>query len=114
MFLQRVNLFNVSHNQELSCFAAGPGLSSISAGQAVSGNAEGSAVSRFADRLVGLVVKACASRAEDSGFESRLRRSFPGSSHTGDLKFGTPVAILPGAWRYRVRAGTDWPGVSML
>ena len=31
-----------------------------------------------ADRLVGLVVKASASRAEDPGFESRLRRDFSG------------------------------------
>ena len=30
------------------------------------------------DRLVGLVVKAPASRAEDPGFESRLRREFIG------------------------------------
>ena len=30
------------------------------------------------NRLVGLVVKACASRAEDPGFESRLRRDFFG------------------------------------
>ena len=29
-------------------------------------------------RLVGLVVKASATRAEDPGFESRLRRDFPG------------------------------------
>ena len=29
-------------------------------------------------RLVGLVVKASASRAEDSGFESRLSRDFSG------------------------------------
>ena len=28
----------------------------------------------FTDRLVGLVVKASASRAEDPGFESHLRR----------------------------------------
>ena len=52
------------------------------------------------DRLVGLVVKASASRAEEPGFES-------GSSHTSDSKIGTPVATLPGAWRYRVSAG-DW------
>ena len=39
---------------------------------------------------------------------------FPGSSHTSDLKIGTPVATLPGAWRYRVSAGTGWPGVSIL
>ena len=39
---------------------------------------------------------------------------FPGSSHTSDLKIGTPVATLPGAWRYRVSTGTGWPGVSIL
>ena len=65
-------------------------------------------------RLAGLVVKASASRAEDPEFESRLRRIFPGSSHTSDFKIGTPVATLPGAWRYRVSAGTGWPGVSIL
>ena len=44
------------------------------------------------NRLVGLVVKASASRAEDSGFESRLCRDFfSGSSHTSDFKIGTPV-----------------------
>ena len=48
------------------------------------------------DRLVGLVVKASASRAEDPGFESCLRRDFSGLSHTSDLKIGTPVATLPG------------------
>ena len=31
-----------------------------------------------------------------------------------DLKIGTPVATLPGAWRYRVSTGTGWPGVSIL
>ena len=55
-----------------------------------------------------------ASRAEDTGFESRLRRDFSGSSHTCDLQIGTPVATLPGAWRYRVSAGTGRPGVSIL
>ena len=59
-------------------------------------------------RLVGLVVKASASGAEDPGFESRLRRDFSGSSH------GTPVATLPGAWHYRVSAGTSRPGVNIL
>ena len=39
---------------------------------------------------------------------------FPGSSHTSDLKIGTPVATLPGAWLYRVSAGTSWPSVSIL
>ena len=35
---------------------------------------------------------------------------FSGSSSTSDLKTG----YLPGAWRYRVSAGTGWPGVSIL
>ena len=55
-----------------------------------------------------------ASRAEDPGFESRLRRDFSGSSHTSNLKIGTPKATLPGAWRYRVSTGTGRPGVSIL
>ena len=58
--------------------------------------------------------KASASRAEDPRFESRLRRDFSRSSHTSDLKTGTPMATLPGAWRYRVSAGTGQPGVSIL
>ena len=60
------------------------------------------------------MVKASASGAKDPGFESCLRRDFLGSSHTSDLKIGTLVATLPGAWRYRVSAGTGWPGVSIL
>ena len=39
---------------------------------------------------------------------------FSGSSHTSDLKIGTPVATLPDAWCYRVSAGTGWPSVSIL
>ena len=39
---------------------------------------------------------------------------FLGSSHTSDLKIGTPVAALPGAWRYRVSAGTGVSGVNIL
>ena len=66
------------------------------------------------DRLTGLLVKVSASRAEDPGFESRLLQDFSGLSHTSDLKIGTPVATLPGAWRYRVSAGAGWPGVSIL
>ena len=60
------------------------------------------------------MVKASASGAEDPGFESRLRRDFSGSSHTSDLKIGTPVTTLPGAWHCRVSAGTGRPGVSIL
>ena len=47
-------------------------------------------------------------------FESRLLQDFSGSSQTSDLKSGTQVATLPGAWRYRVSAGTGQPGVSIL
>ena len=68
----------------------------------------------FLHRLAGLVVKTSAAGAEDPGFESRLRRDFSGSSHASDLNSGTPVATLPGAWHYRVSAGTGWPGVSIL
>ena len=50
-------------------------------------------VTRSVDCLGSLVVKASASRAEDPGLESRLRRDFSGSSHTSDLKIGTLVAI---------------------
>ena len=66
------------------------------------------------DRLVGLVVKASTSRAEDPGFESRLQQDWSGSSHTSDLNIGTPVATLPGTWRYRVSTETGQPGVSIL
>ena len=66
------------------------------------------------DHLVGLMAKASASGAEDPGFESRLHRDFSGSCQTSDLKIGTPVATLPGAWHYRVSAGTGRPGVSIL
>ena len=65
-------------------------------------------------RLDCLVVKASAPRAEGPGFEFRLRRAFSGSSHTRDSKIGTPLAIVPGAWRYRVSAGTGRPGVRIL
>ena len=70
---------------------------------------------QLSDRLVGQVVKASASRAADLGFESRLRcGDFSGSSHISELKIGTPVATLPGAWCYRVSAGTGRPGVGIL
>ena len=64
--------------------------------------------------LAGPVVKAFTSRAADPGFDSCLRWDFSGLSHTSDFKIGTPVATLPGAWRYRVSAGTGWPSVSIL
>ena len=65
-------------------------------------------------RLVGLLVKASSSGAEDPGFDSCLRReNFSGSSHTSDLKIGTPVATLPGVWSYRVSPVIGRPGVSI-
>ena len=66
------------------------------------------------DRLVGLVVAASALTAVDPGFKSRIRWDLSGSSYTSDFKTGTPMATLPGAWRYRVSAETGWPGVSIL
>ena len=66
------------------------------------------------DYLAGLVVKASALGEEDPRFESRLWQNFSGSSHTNDLKIGTPVTTLPGAWHYRVSAGTGRPGFSIL
>ena len=48
------------------------------------------------------------------GSNSACDGIFSGLSHTSDLKIGTPVATLPGAWRYRVSAGTGLPGVSIL
>ena len=59
-------------------------------------------------------VKASASRAEDPGFKSHLRRDLSGSSHTSDLNIDTPVATLPDAWHYRVSAGTGRRRVSIL
>ena len=57
----------------------------------------------LSDRLAGLVVKASASGAEDSGIASLLGRDFSGSGDTSDLKIGTPVATLPGAWHWSAR-----------
>ena len=49
-----------------------------------------------------------------SGSNPACTGIFLGSSHTSDIKIATQVAILPGAWRYRVSAGTGWLGVSIL
>ena len=62
--------------------------------------------SHFSYCLVDLLVQTTASEVEDSGFESRLQQDFSGSSHTSDFKIGTPVATLPGVWRYGVNTGT--------
>ena len=64
--------------------------------------------------LIGLVVKASASRVEALGFESCLQQDYSGSSHTSDLKIGTLVDTQPGAWGYKVSARTGRPCVSIL
>ena len=66
-----------------------------------------------ADCFAALVDRASILRAADRRFDSHLRRDFFRSSHTSDLKIGTPVAALPGAWRHRVSAGTGWPSFSI-
>ena len=35
-------------------------------------------------------------------------------NHTIELEMGTPVAVLPGNWCYRVSAWTGWLGASIL
>ena len=66
------------------------------------------------DRLVGLVVRRPPRERKVTGSNPACAGIFSGSSHTSDLNIGTPVATLPGAWRYRVSAGTGRPGVSIL
>ena len=66
------------------------------------------------DRLVGLVVRRPPRERKIPGSNPACGRIFSGSSHTSDLKIGTPVATLSGAWRYRVSTGTGRPGVSIL
>ena len=66
------------------------------------------------DRLVGLVVRRPPREWKIPGSNPACAGILSGSSHTSDLKIGTPVATLPGAWRSRVSAGTSRPGVSIL
>ena len=65
-------------------------------------------------RLVGLVVRRPPRERKIPGSNPACAGIFSGSSHTSDLEIGTPVATLPGSWRYRVSAGTGQPGVSIL
>ena len=60
------------------------------------------------------MVKASAWRVEDPRFESRLCRDFFGVESYQWLKNWHSMATLPGAWHFRVSAGTGWPGVSIL
>ena len=64
--------------------------------------------------LVGLVVRRPPRERKVPGSNPACDGIFSGSSHTSDLNIGTPVATLPGAWRYRVSTGTGRPGVSIL
>ena len=61
----------------------------------------------FENRLVGLVVRRPPRERKIPGSNPAWAGIFSGSSHTSDLKIGTPVATLPGAW-------TGRPGVSIL
>ena len=65
-------------------------------------------------RLVGQVVRRPPRERKIPGSNPACAGIFSESSHTSDSKTGTPVATLPGAWRYRISAGTGWPGVSIL
>ena len=66
------------------------------------------------DLLVGQVVRRPPRERKIPGSNPACTGIFSGSSHTSDLKIGTPVATLLGAWRYRVSTGTGRPGVSIL
>ena len=68
----------------------------------------------FWHHLVVLVVRRPPRERKILGSNPACGRIFSGLSHTSDLKIGTPVAALPGAWRYRVSTGTGRPGVSIL
>ena len=73
-----------------------------------------SSSSSSSNRLVGLVVRRPPRERKVPSLNPACAGIFSGSSHTSDSKIGTPVAALPGAWRYRVSAGTGRPGVSIL
>ena len=63
----------------------------------------------WTDHLAGLVVIRCLNPDCDGIFPGRV---IPVT--VSDLKTGTPVATLPGAWLYRVSSGTGRPGVSIV
>ena len=65
------------------------------------------------NRLVGLVVRPPPRERKIPGSNPACGGIFSGSSHTSDFKIDTPVATLPGAWRYSVSAGTGRPGASI-
>ena len=65
-------------------------------------------------RLVDLVARRPPRQRKVPGSNPACAGISSGSSHTSDFKISTPVATLPGAWRYRVSTGTGRPGVSIL
>ena len=67
----------------------------------------------FYSFVAGLVVRRPPWERKIPGSNPACAGIFSGSSHTSDSKIGTPVATLPGAWRYRVSTGTGRPGVSI-
>ena len=69
---------------------------------------------RVTHRLVGLVVRRPPREWKTPSSNPTCAGIFSGSSHTSDSKIGTPVATLPGTWRYRVSIGTGQPSVSIL
>ena len=71
-------------------------------------------VSFYFSGLVGLVVRRPPREWKILGSNPACAGIFSGSSHTSDSKIGTPVATLPGAWRYRVSTATGRPCVSIL
>ena len=77
-------------------------------------NQMGAGKGLLSHRLVGQVVRRPPRERKIQGSNPACAGIFSGSSHTSDLKIGTPVATLPGAWRYRVSTGTGRPGVSIL
>ena len=66
------------------------------------------------DRLVGLVVRRPPRERKIPDSNTDCAGIFYGVDSYQYLKIGTPVATLPGAWRYRVSTGTGRPGVSIL
>ena len=66
------------------------------------------------NRLVGLMVRRPPRERKIPGLNPACAGIFSGSSHTSDLNIGTPVATLPGAWRYSVSTDTARPDVSIL
>ena len=59
--------------------------------------------------------KASASRAEGLGSIPTFAVDLiVRSTHTSDFNIDTPVATVPGVWRFRISTGNGWPGVNVL